>query len=275
MTQAEPTRLKISPRSLAADAYESDSSTAVIGDSLDVIEDLDAYNRWVFELLEPHVDGRVLEVGCGTGNITEFLTKRADEVVGIDPVARFIDRFRTRFAGRSEVDSHRCTLEDLTPPTKDPACFDTVVSCNVFEHIEDHVAALKQAARHLRPGGKAVIFVPGGPIAFGKLDQELGHFRRYTVGSLREAMHDAGLEWVEGRYSNAAGLVGWWFNSVVLRKTSVPGGQAILFNRIVPVIKWLERIIRPPFGQSVVGVARKPMSAAWPSQMNVEHRRAA
>jgi len=268
MTQAETTHLKLSPRSLAADAYESDSSTGVI-------EDLGAYNRWVFELIEPHVDGRVLEVGCGTGNITEFLTRRADQVVGIDPVARFIDRFRTRFAGQSKVDSQRCTLDDLALPTRDSACFDTVVSCNVFEHIQDHVAALKQAASHLRPGGKAVIFVPGGPIAFGRLDKELGHYRRYTVDSLREAMQDAGLEWVDGRYSNAVGLMGWWFNSVVLKKATVPGGQAVLFNRIVPLIKWLERIIRPPFGQSVVGVARKPISAAWPSQMHTERRRAA
>jgi len=275
MTQLEPTRLRISPRSLAADAYEADSSTGVIEDSLGMIQELGAYNRWVYDLLEPHVQGRVLEVGCGTGNITEFLTQRADEVVGIDPVARFIDRFRLRFAGQAEVDSLRCTLEDLTPPTLDKSCFDTVVSCNVFEHIDDHVAALKQAAKHLRPGGKAVIFVPAGPVAFGKLDQELGHYRRYTVESLRQAMQDAGLEWVGGRYSNAVGLLGWWFNSVVLKKTTVPGGQAVFFNRVVPILKWLERVIRPPFGQSVVGVARKPLSAALPSQKHTEHRRAA
>jgi SAM-dependent methyltransferase len=275
MTQADYTELRISPRSLASDAYESDSSTGVIEDSLGVIEDLGAYNRWVYDLLEPHVTGRVLEVGCGTGNITQFLTKSADEVVGIDPVARFIDRFRQRFAASRSVTSHRCTLADLTPPIEDHACFDTAVSCNVFEHIEEHVGALKQVAAHLRPGGKAVIFVPAGPVAFGKLDKELGHHRRYTVATLRQAMQDAGLEWVEGRYSNAVGLFGWWFNSVVLRKTTVPGGQAVWFNRLVPVLSRLEKRIRPPFGQSVIGVARKPLSAALPSQQPADYRRAA
>lgn len=275
MTQADYTELRISPRSLAADAYESDLSTGVIEDSLDLIEDLQAYNRWVFDLLDPHVTGRVLEVGCGTGNITQFLAKSADEVVGIDPVARFIDRFRQRFAASASVTSHRCTLADLTPPTQDAACFDTVVSCNVFEHIEDHVGALKQVATHLRPGGKAVIFVPAGPIAFGRLDKELGHHRRYTVASLRQAMQDAGLEWVEGRYSNAVGLLGWWFNSVMLKKTTVSGDQAVWFNRLVPVLSRLEKLIRPPFGQSVIGVARKPLSAALPSQQPAVYRRAA
>ncbi len=275
MTQADTHKLRISPRSLAADAYETDSSTGVIEDSLDLIEDLGAYNRWVFDLLRPHVQGRVLEVGCGTGNITQFLSAHADEVVGIDPVARFIDRFRQRFTGSTSVTSHRCTLAELTPPTQDTSCFDTAVSCNVFEHIEDHVGALTQVATHLRPGGKAVIFVPAGPIAFGRLDKELGHHRRYTIDALRNAMQDAGLEWVEGRYSNAVGLLGWWFNSVVLGKTTVPGDQAIWFNRLVPVLSRLEKLIRLPFGQSVVGVARKPLSAALPSQQPAELRRAA
>lgn len=275
MTQTDLPQLRISPQSLAADAYETDTSTGVIGDSLDVIEGLDAYNHWVYDLLKDHVAGRVLEVGCGTGNITQYLARSADEVVGIDPVARFIDRFRQRFAGSESVASHRCTLADLTPPTEDALCFDAVVSCNVFEHIEDHVGALKQVATHLRPGGKAVIFVPAGPIAFGKLDRELGHYRRYTVASLRQAMQDAGLEWVEGRYSNAVGLFGWWFNSVVLRKTEVPGDQAVMFNRVVPVLRRLEKLVRPPFGQSVIGVARKPMSAALPAQRPAEMRRAA
>jgi len=275
MTTAESHKLRISPRSLAADAYEIDSSTGVIEDSLDMIEGLGSYNYWVYDLLRPHVAGRVLEVGCGTGNITKFLSRSADEVVGVDPVARFIDRFRQRFAGSNTVTSHRCTLADLAAPKIETDCFDTAVSCNVFEHIEDHVTALKQVADHLRPGGKAVIFVPAGPIAFGKLDKELGHYRRYTIASLRQAMQDAGLEWVEGRYSNAVGLFGWWLNSVILKKTTVPGDQAVWFNRLVPVLRRIEKIIRPPFGQSVVGVARKPLSAALPKQQHVEYRRAA
>jgi len=275
MPTSQPHKLRICPQSLAADAYEIDSSTGVIEDSLDMIEGLQAYNRWVYDLLEPHVGGRVLEVGCGTGNITKFLAQSADEVVGVDPVARFIGRFRERFAGSKKVSSHRCTLADLATPNAEADCFDTAVSCNVFEHIEDHVAALKQVTGHLRPGGKAVIFVPAGPVAFGKLDKELGHYRRYTVASLKQAMQDAGLEWVEGRYSNAVGLFGWWFNSVVLKKTTVPGDQAVWFNRLVPILSRVEKLIRLPFGQSVVGVARKPLTAALPQPQPIEYRRAA
>ena len=234
----------------------------MIGDSLKMIESLDAYNRWVFDLLKPHVSGRVLEVGCGTGNITKFIAKQAEQVVGIDPVGRFIQRFQARFVGNESVTAHQYTLDAMPKPEAQAEQFDAAVSCNVFEHIEDHVTALKQVADQLKPGGKAVIFVPAGPIAFGKLDRELGHYRRYTIDSLFEAMEDAGLEWVDGRYSNMVGLFGWWLNSVILRKTHVPGDQAKWFNKLVPVLSRIERWFNPPFGQSVVGVARKPMRPA-------------
>ncbi len=270
MTQADTRPLRICPKSLAEDAYEvepvnsyeADASTHVIGDSLEMIESLDAYNRWVFDLLKPHVSGRVLEVGCGTGNITKFIAEQADEVVGIDPVGRFIQRFKARFARQTNVMAHQYTLAEMPDPEEQADRFDSAVSCNVFEHIEDHVSALKQVADQLKPGGKAVIFVPAGPIAFGKLDDELGHYRRYSIGSLREAMEDAGLTWVEGRYSNMVGLFGWWLNSVILRKTHVPGDQAKWFNKLVPVLSRIERWFNPPFGQSVIGVACKPVEPA-------------
>jgi len=275
MTDSDMPQLRICPQSLAADAYETDSSTGVIGDSLDVIENLDAYNRWVFDLLSPYVTGRVLEVGCGTGNITRYLADQADEVVGIDPVARFVDRFRQKFDGRRGVRAVRCTLEDMPEPHDLAESFDTVVSCNVFEHIEDDVSALRQVAAQLKPGGRAVIFVPAGPMAFGKLDRELGHYRRYTLESLKSAMNQAGLVWESGRYSNAVGLFGWWFNSRVLKKSAVPGDQAVWFNRLVPMLRWFERWLPLPFGQSVVGVARKPLTAAQPNERGRELRKAA
>lgn len=270
MTQADTQPIRICPNCLAADAYdvepvsayEADASTHVIEDSLEMIESLNAYNRWVFDLLKPHVNGRVLEVGCGTGNITKFIARQADAVVGIDPVGRFIQRFKARFAGDEKVTAHQFTLDQMPKPGDPSERFDAAVSCNVFEHIEDHVTALRQVCEQLKPGGKAVIFVPAGPMAFGKLDRALGHYRRYTVRSLRRAMEDAGLEWVEGRYSNMVGLFGWWLNSVLLRRTLVPSDQAKWFNKLVPIFRRFEGWFKPPFGQSVVGVARKPAASA-------------
>jgi len=242
-----------------AQPAEAPLGTDVVDDSLDTLSGLYEYNHWVYSMVRPHVSGRVLEVGCGVGTITRFLSMHADEVVGLDPVDRFVDRFSQAFAHMTHVSARQGFLEDLPVPKDESRMFDTVVNCNVLEHIEDDVEAVTTMAQQLRPGGRLAVFVPAGPLAFGRLDRELGHFRRYTRRSLRAVFEAAGLQWIEGRYSNSVGLLGWWFNSVVLRCKTVPIKQAVAFNRLVPLISAIERMIPLPFGQSVVGVGRKPI----------------
>ena len=276
-----PTGLSLSSSRLAASVTaqraEVPLGTDVVDDSLDTLSGLYEYNHWVFDMVRPHVSGRVLEVGCGVGTITRFLSMHADEVVGLDPVDRFVDRFNQAFVHMTHVSARQGFLEDLPKPKAESRMFDTVVNCNVLEHIEDDVGAVARMAQQLRPGGKLAVFVPAGPLAFGQLDRELGHFRRYTRRSLRAVFEAAGLEWVEGRYCNSVGLLGWWFNSVVLRSKTVPIKQAVVFNRLVPLLSALERMVPLPFGQSVVGVGRKPIqsSQAQPLQGDLGFARAA
>lgn len=252
-----PTATYPSHDSQAIHAATAPRGTDVIDDSLDVIEDLYEYNHWIFSQLRPWLGSDILEVGSGTGNITRFLSMVANRVVGIEPVSKFTQRFRDRLSHMSHVSCVDGYLHEMARPVRDEDRFDTVVSCNVLEHIDDHVAALRDMSGHLRVGGRVVIFVPAGPGALGKLDVELGHYRRYTKRSLRQAMEGAGLKWERGRYSNMIGLFGWWFNSVVLRRTKVPAKQAVAFDKLVPMISAMERLLPLPFGQSVLGVARK------------------
>lgn len=249
--------------------------TETIDDSLELIEQLYDYNHWVFSLVRPFVGDDVLEVGAGTGNITQFLAMRARRVVGVEPVDHFADRFVERFQHMSHVSVQRNYLERLSTPRDDDDAFDTVICCNVLEHIEDDVAALRQMAGQLRTGGRVVIFVPAGRIAFGRLDRELGHYRRYTLRTLRRAMTAAGLEWRTGRYSNALGLLGWFISSVVLRRTRVPAGQAKIVNALTPLLSAAERYLPLPFGQSVIGVATRPAPAAGLSLPITQHLAAA
>jgi len=235
------------------------AGTQVIDHSLDTLSGLYEYNHWVYNQIRPYVAGRVLEVGCGGGNITQFLSMNADEVVGIDPVERFIQRFHERLGHMSHVSARHGYLHEYPRPSGAGSYFDSVVSCNVLEHIEDDVQAVSMMARQLNPGGRVVVFVPACPIAFGKLDRELGHYRRYTKRSLRRVFEAAGLEWVTGQYSNVVGLLGWWLNSVVLRRTQVPAKQASAFNRLVPLLSVVERVLPLPIGQSVMGIGRKPL----------------
>ena len=97
--------------------------------------------------------GRVLDVGCGDGQVARALAAAGCAVTGIDPTARNLEVARERGGGPEYVEG---AAGDLPFPD---AHFDAVVACLVFEHIDDVDAAIAEVARVLRPGGLFAFFL--------------------------------------------------------------------------------------------------------------------
>jgi hypothetical protein len=82
----------------------------------------------------------------------------------------------------------------------------------------------------------------------------------------RAALTEAGLEVIDVRYANSLGLLCYYAFTSLLRKQPSKGVTMTFYDRrLVPVVRFAERLIkRPPFGQSVIAVARvwSPLGAA-------------
>jgi SAM-dependent methyltransferase len=98
----------------------------------------------------PPVPARVLEVGCGHGELTTALAVDGYDVLGIDPVAPQGDRFR------------RIRLEDLEPAEER---FDAVLASHSLHHIRDVDNALDRIVSLLCPGGLLVLDEHGWDLA--------------------------------------------------------------------------------------------------------------
>ena len=216
------------------------------------------YFEWQARLVKPELGQRVVEVGCGTGNFTRHLLDR-EFVIAIDIEASFVDRVRERFPGRANLH----TLA-TAPGTREFSALerfmpDSCVCLNVLEHIEDDAGALASMASILRRGGSVVLIVPAFQALYGPIDRNSGHFRRYTRGSLARLAGRVGLEVRSIRFMNAVGMFGWWMNARVWRRERQSAGQIDFFDRwIVPVVSRGEKLIPPPFGQSLIAMLTRP-----------------
>ncbi len=217
---------------------------------------LDRCDAWLFEEMKPFVGERVLEVGCGYGNLTQHLLSR-EVVVGIDLSSESIATFRERFSNHPHV--HAFVYDITDPQVLELASweFDTSIALNVLEHIEQEEKALEHIAGLLRPGGRLIAIVPALPALFGSMDRAIGHYRRYTARTLRERLEQAGFSILLLRYYNLLGTFGWWLNGCLLRRSVPPAGQLRLFNRLVPLVRAVERLVPPPIGLSLLAVAQK------------------
>jgi ubiquinone/menaquinone biosynthesis C-methylase UbiE len=99
---------------------------------------------------------RVLEIGCGTGAVSRFLTtlENVDEVVGVDPGVVFIDRAR-ELTKNSRISF---VVGDGTALEVGEGVFDAVVCHTTLSHVPDCGGVLAEAHRVLRSGGQLAVF---------------------------------------------------------------------------------------------------------------------
>lgn len=214
------------------------------------------YRDWLLRLSRPFVAGPVLEVGAGRGTFTPFLAAAGD-VTAIEPSEQLAELLTAAVASQPQVHVVVGDLNDV------PAAADhrSSVMFNVLEHIENDGEALRQIHERLKPGACLAIWVPAFPLLYSNFDRSVGHHRRYRLRGLKSLVRESGYTIERAHYANAIGWFSWLLFCRILRANPVDGFLTRVFDRFfVPVISRVERVVRPPFGQSVFVVARKPLT---------------
>jgi glycosyltransferase involved in cell wall biosynthesis len=230
---------------------------------------LEPYNRWLVGRFQHALGRRILEIGAGVGNLTRHLLEGSNgassqpELVvasDLDPVAVEYLKGTFRDEPAVHVASYCFPLDEGTREKVRSLAIDTIVCCNVLEHIEDDGSTLRDMRSILAPGGRLALLVPALRRLYGSLDEHLLHFRRYEKSELEEKLAAAGFQLEDCRFVNRPGVFGWWLNGRVLKRRVLPKMQLKAFSLVKPLLKREE--IRPPnYGMSLLAIARKPISS--------------
>lgn len=235
--------------------------TAYAGTELELFADAHNWKAYLFAQIEPHVRGRVLEVGAGIGGTTRvFARARHDDWLSVEPDPKLAAEIvKARDAGRLPASVRVCVG---TTATLDAAArFDTALYIDVLEHLEDDRRELEAVCRKLAPGGTLAIAGPAMQWLYSPFDAAIGHYRRYTRGSLARAVPQ-GMERVRLRYLDCAGVALSLANRLLLRSAYPTSKQIAIWDRwVVPVSRLLDPLMGRWTGKSVLGIWRKPASA--------------
>jgi ArsR family transcriptional regulator len=115
-----------------------------------------AVERALLDLLPPAAIGRMLDIGTGTGALLELLAPRISSGIGVDASRAMLALARARL-GRPELEHCSVRQADMYRLPLQDGSFDLVVLQMVLHYAEDPAAALAEAARVLRPGGRLVV----------------------------------------------------------------------------------------------------------------------
>ena len=144
------------------------------------------------DLARAQKPARLLEIGCGQGDLSRELKERHPEIelVGMDLSEAGVE------IARAKVSDSAFFQQDLMRPMALPERYRQwathAVCSEVLEHLDDPRAALENARSCLAPGGRLVVTVPAGPMS--AFDHHIGHRRHFTPERLRKVLEGAGLE---------------------------------------------------------------------------------
>ncbi len=129
-----------------------------------------------YEEAKKYVKGKTLEIGCGEGYGIEILSPLAEKYVAVD---KYLADFTTTFSEKNNIEFHQITVPPLS--IFEDNTFDTVVTFQVIEHIENDVAFVSEIFRVLKPGGTALITTPNKAMS---LTRNPWHIREYLTNEL-------------------------------------------------------------------------------------------
>jgi SAM-dependent methyltransferase len=236
-----------------------------------------------FDCLDLQPGHRVLDVGAGFGRHVFECARRGADVVALDYAEDEVVQTRATLGGMvdaGEIDIERFKGVLRGDATKLPfadGAFDTVITSEVLEHIQDDVAAISEMIRVLKPGGMFAATVPAwmpekinwmlsdeyhAPKSVG------GHVRIYSKTELAAKLRAAGLDLRGTHRAHALHSPYWWLKCAVGPRNDDHG----LVTKYRKFLEWdiiqqptstrlAEKVLSPALGKSIVFYGRKPAAA--------------
>lgn len=167
-------------------------------------------------------DGRLLDIGCGSGEWLLLMKARGWRVEGLD-----LDGAAVANANSQGLSVHCGTVHDRSYPE---AHFDAVTLNQVIEHVPDPVAVLSECRRILKPGGHLILYTPNsrslGHRVFGRHWRGLEpprHLHLFGPRSMQHAFSTAGFHKLQVRTINSTFV---WLESIRTRWADRAGPHA-------------------------------------------------
>jgi SAM-dependent methyltransferase len=233
------------------------TSAAYLGSELELFSEARNWKRYVLGKIRPFLGDEVLEVGAGMGAFAREAAGARKRWLCLEPDPRLNAALSRSVAGRELPTGCEARLGGIETVRADER-FDSVVYFDVLEHVEDDLGEARRAFARLKPGGSLIVLAPAHQFLYTPFDRSIGHFRRYSKGTLALVKPEGAVEDVLS-YLDSAGMLASLANRFLLRR-DMPSRAQIQFwdSVLVRASRILDPLLFFSLGKSVLAVWRRP-----------------
>ena len=206
--------------------------------------------------VKDYIYGRVIDVGAGIGSTAiTFSSAPVDEWVLIEPDrnnCNLIINLLKKNKINSNAKVFNGVLEQYSSDTK----FNSILYIDVLEHILDDKFQLEIASNLLNENGSIIVLVPAHQYLYTKFDESIGHFRRYSLVSIKNILPES-MVIHKSYYLDSMGLLGILFNKYILKNEMPTQKNIYIWDKLlIPISKIIDMIIGYRFGKSLLIVIK-------------------
>lgn len=208
--------------------------------------------------LSAYPGGRLLDVGCGSGDWLLAMRELGWQVMGLD-----FDINAVMVATRRGLQVAHGSLEAQCYPDEN---FDAIILNHVIEHLPDPIATLAECRRILRRGGQLMLFTPNTASFGHQIFRETWrglepprHLHLFSPSSMRTGLSRAGFSHFDVRTANSSYM---WQYSVGLRTCRADAGQHLptglkVASQLLTMLEQAMLVIWPDVGECLAVRALK------------------
>ena len=224
---------------------------------------------------------RILDIGCGSGrHMAETARRTGTLTVGTDINRKDLLDARNRMAFLEEIGAIHgrwdLGISDITALPFPDNTFNLVICSEVLEHIPDHKTAVKELVRVLKPGGELVVSVPRyfpekicWILSRDYRSSPGGHIRIYDKKEIQDIITASDIVLIGFHWAHSLHVPYWWLKCLL----GIKRNDALLVNLYHRFLVWdmmhhppgtrfLEKLLNPIMGKSIVFYGRKNLSSS-------------
>ncbi len=209
------------------------------------------YNTHICSLFATHLahsgkDKAILDFGAGYGILADIMCKHGTvQCLEIDPGLA------------AHLSNKHPVAESLSNIKNDS--MDLIYSSNVLEHIEDDLTTLIELSGKLKKNGRLCLYLPAFELIWSKMDERVGHHRRYSAPDIQNKLLTAGFRVMQWQYVDSLGF----FASLLFKLIGSEDGEVspralkLYDHYCFPLSLQLDRLLGKWVGKNIFIVAMR------------------